>query len=77
LVLIEIEGLLLINHPQTATSMAVDNAIRFRVTGESEQSGSMAALPSIGQVLKGRASAYTIVKELHRAVDNGVVFLAT
>ncbi|KAJ9134199.1 Kinase-like protein [Coniochaeta hoffmannii] len=37
----------------------------------------MAALPSIGQVLKGRASAYTIVKELHRAVDNGVVFLAT
>ena len=49
----------------------------FGATAESEQTESMASLPSIGQVLRGRISAYSIVKELQRAADNGAVFLAT
>ncbi|EFQ36556.1 serine/threonine protein kinase [Colletotrichum graminicola] len=37
---------------------------------------SMPLLLSINQVLKGRKSTYTIVKELYRAADEGAVYLA-
>jgi hypothetical protein len=37
---------------------------------------SMPPFFSIGQVLKGCKSTYTIVKELHRAVDEAAVYLA-
>ncbi|KAK1579442.1 serine/threonine protein kinase [Colletotrichum navitas] len=37
---------------------------------------SMPLFFSIDQVLKGRKSTYTIVKELYRAVDEGAVYLA-
>ncbi|KAI1161900.1 serine/threonine protein kinase [Nemania serpens] len=36
----------------------------------------MAPLLRIGQILKGRNSTYTLVKELHRAVDEAAVYLA-
>ncbi|GAW26421.1 putative serine threonine protein kinase [Rosellinia necatrix] len=36
----------------------------------------MAPLLYIGQILKGRNSTYTLVKELHRAVDEAAVYLA-
>ncbi len=36
----------------------------------------MARLLSAGAVLTGRLSSYTIVKELHRAADEGAVYLA-
>jgi hypothetical protein len=35
----------------------------------------MAPLLSIGQMLKGRLSTYSMAKELHRAADNGAVYL--
>ncbi|KAI1361455.1 serine/threonine protein kinase [Xylaria arbuscula] len=36
----------------------------------------MAPLLHIGQILKGRNSTYTLVKELHRAIDEAAVYLA-
>jgi hypothetical protein len=36
----------------------------------------MVSLFNSGNILKGRLSTYTIVKELHRAADDGAVFLA-
>jgi hypothetical protein len=36
----------------------------------------MALLFPIGQILRGRSSTYTLVKELHRAVDEAAVYLA-
>ncbi|KAK3306268.1 kinase-like domain-containing protein [Chaetomium strumarium] len=36
----------------------------------------MASLLSVGQGLRGRLSTYSIVKELHKAADQGAVFLA-
>lgn len=36
----------------------------------------MSPLLDLGQVLKGHKSTYTIVKELHRAVDEAAVYLA-
>ncbi len=35
----------------------------------------MASLLHIGQILKGHNSTYTLVKELHRAVDEAAVYL--
>ncbi|KAK4233117.1 kinase-like domain-containing protein [Achaetomium macrosporum] len=37
----------------------------------------MTSILKIGQRLNGRLSTYSIVKELHRAADQGAVFLAT
>ncbi|KAI1422302.1 kinase-like domain-containing protein [Xylaria sp. FL1777] len=36
----------------------------------------VASLLHIGQILKGRNSSYTLVKELHRALDEAAVYLA-
>lgn len=36
----------------------------------------MASVLKVGQTLKGRLSTYTLTKEIHRAADDGVVFLA-
>ncbi|KAI0179788.1 serine/threonine protein kinase [Hypoxylon sp. FL1284] len=36
----------------------------------------MAPLLHVNQVLKGQSSTYTILKELHKAVDDGAVYLA-
>jgi hypothetical protein len=38
---------------------------------------SMASLFKVGTALRGQLSTYSIVKELHRAADEGAVFLAT
>ncbi|KAJ0161526.1 Serine/threonine-protein kinase US3 -like protein [Colletotrichum tanaceti] len=45
-------------------------------TSATAADSSMRPLFKIDQVLKGRKSTYTIVKELHRAVDEGAVYLA-
>ncbi|GAB1312492.1 hypothetical protein MFIFM68171_02702 [Madurella fahalii] len=37
----------------------------------------MSSLLSVGRVLRGRLSSYSIVKELHRTADDGAVFIAT
>jgi len=36
----------------------------------------MDSLLHVGRALRGRFSTYTIVKELHKAADEGAVFLA-
>jgi hypothetical protein len=38
---------------------------------------SMTSLFKVGTAVRGRLSTYSIVKELHRAADEGAVFLAT
>ncbi|KAK2009011.1 hypothetical protein LZ32DRAFT_684164 [Colletotrichum eremochloae] len=37
----------------------------------------MVSLLDLGQNLRGRVSTYFIVKELHRAADQGAVYLGT
>lgn len=36
----------------------------------------MTSILKVGQTLKGRLSTYQLTKELHRAADDGAVFLA-
>lgn len=37
---------------------------------------SMASIFKVGQALKGRLSTYTLTRVLHRAADDGAVFLS-